>query len=119
MPAGRPSYKWNETDSETVKRLAAVGIKQREIAKAINISPTTLKKYYDEELTTAATKANAAVAGALFKSAMNGSVAAQIFWCKTRLRWSETNHEVHAEDLPRIQCDTIEQSPIHDPYVEQ
>ena len=41
------------------------------------------------ELDTAAIKANAAVAGALYKSALEGSTQAAIWWTKTRTKWSD------------------------------
>ncbi len=83
---------WTDADRAMVRRMARIGIPQDTIAKCMEPPTTveTLERYFKTELREASTKANAAIAGALFKNAMEGNVAAQIFWCKTRLKWRET-----------------------------
>ncbi len=68
-----------------------VGTPHERIAKAMGFSIDTLRKYYREELDTAADKANKAVAGTLFhKATVEKDTTAMIFWMKTRARWRET-----------------------------
>lgn len=87
----RPRYEPTQKDREKVTSLAAVGIPQVDIATVLGIDTKTLRKHYRQELDESATKANGAVAGKLYSSAMSGNVSAQIFWCKTRMGWRETN----------------------------
>ncbi len=98
-----PKRVWTDTDRAMVRRMSMIGIPQETIAQCMEPPTTveTLEKYFRAELNETATKANAAVAGALFKNAMSGNVAAQIFWCKTRLRWKET-FEVETNAGPAI-----------------
>jgi hypothetical protein len=85
-----PRPRLNPTDEQRkiVKTMSAVGIPQDEIARLIGIrSPKTLRKHFWGELDRGATDANASVAGALFKQAMGGNVAAQKFWLQSRAGW--------------------------------
>ena len=84
----RPKLDPTDEQRKKVKTLSAVGIPQDEIARHIGIrSPKTLRKHFREELDRGATDANASVAGALFKEAMGGNVAAQKFWLQSRAGW--------------------------------
>ena len=85
----------DEKGRKKVRSLAAVGIPQNEIAAVLGIDKKTLGKYYRQEIDESMTMANAAVAGKLYAAAMAGSVSAQIFWCKTRLKWRETDRVEH------------------------
>lgn len=90
-------------DRETVSKLAAVGIPQKDIATVLGIDAKTLRKHYRNELDKAMTEANAAVAGKLYNAAMAGSVPAMIFWCKTRMGWRETGTlEISQKDIKLI-----------------
>ncbi len=70
------------------------GIPHHEIARVIGISEPTLRKYYRDELETAAIIANAAVANSLYRKATSDThpqaVTAAIFWLKTKAGWKET-----------------------------
>jgi hypothetical protein len=71
--------------------MTAGGIEQEHIASVIGISGPTLRKHYRREIAVGAHEANAKVIGALLANATTGkNVIAQIWWTKTRLRWSET-----------------------------
>lgn len=95
-PVGRPPHVPTLESRAQVERMAAVGITHEQIGLFLGItSVETLKKYYRKELDEAKTKADVAVAGALYKSAIKGNVSAQIFWCKTRLGWRETTNIEH------------------------
>ena len=99
---GRPAYKADDKTKKAVNSLSAVGTTQEDIAEILKIDLKTLRKYYRHELDTAAVSANASVAGALYKNAMNGNVSAQIFWCKTRLKWRETDSINDNEDVKPV-----------------
>jgi len=92
MPA--KAHKPTDKLRKMVKDYSAVGTPQDDIAKVIGIDRNTLAKHYREELDTAATKANAAVAGKLYSQCMAGNTSAMIFWLKTRARWRETDNNV-------------------------
>lgn len=95
---------------EKVKSYAAVGITQADIATVLDIDEKTLRKYYREELDTAAVKANATIGGALFNKAKGGDTAAMIWWTKTRMRWSEKTEVEHSGnlDLTHIESEYVE-----------
>ena len=88
---GRPPIKRDEEIAKRVKQYVAVGIPRDDVARIVGIGENTLLKLYAPEMTTAAAEANASVAGMLFQQCKEGNVAAQIFWLKTRARWSEKN----------------------------
>lgn len=89
-----PAYKPTKQDRERVETMAGVGISENDISLVLDISDKTLRKYYARELRIGHIKANSAVAAALFKKATGDgpqSVAAAIFWCKTRMGWRDPN----------------------------
>ena len=95
-----PSHRSTEQTRKTVRAMSAYGIPQAKIAMCLDISCDTLQKHYRRELTTASAEANAKVAEALFKKATGDgaqSVAAAIFWLKTRARWKETVVNEHVD----------------------
>jgi hypothetical protein len=100
--SSRNHYSFEPTPEQrrTVEMLSAMGVPQEKICLLIlskrgkPIDLKTLRKYFRLELDTGSTKANQAVAGALYKKAIDPdggspSVTAAIFWLKTRARWSE------------------------------
>ena len=89
----RPAFVANNAMRQKVRTLAGFGVPQEDIAKIIGCAPKTLRKRFREELDRGAAEANAMVAGYLFASAKAGSVAAQIFWLKTRANWREGKRE--------------------------
>lgn len=96
-----------------VEALASCGIPQQKICDVIGIkAEATLRKHYGTILKTAEPKANAMVAQSLFKKATgNGasSVAAAIFWLKTRAGWSEKNRvELTGADGGAIEVESTE-----------
>ena len=95
---GRPVYNRTESDAKNVEALVIAGVPQSRIARVLKISEPTLRKHYREELDISKAKANAIVSQALFKSAKDGNVTAQIFWLKTQAGWREKNHlEINKE----------------------
>lgn len=89
-------YEPTAESRRTVETMAAFGIPQDEIAKCLKIARGTLLKHYAEELDTAATRANSAVAKSLFINATEkGNTTAQIFWLKCRAGWKEAPVDVN------------------------
>ena len=89
---GRPPYVPSDKEKVQVKTLAGMGIRDYEIARVMQISEPTLRKYFAHELEVGHIEANAKVAQSLFKSATNAdkpNVVAQIFWLKCRAGWKE------------------------------
>tara|TARA_R100000657_G_C4656002_1_gene100021 strand:+ start:214 stop:660 length:447 start_codon:yes stop_codon:yes gene_type:complete len=100
---GRPEYNRTESDAKNVEALVIAGVPQSRIARVLKISEPTLRKHYREELDISKAKANAIVSQALFKSAKDGNVTAQIFWLKTQAGWREKNHlEITGKDGEKL-----------------
>lgn len=94
--------------------MAAYGIPELDIARVLSIDAKTLRKHYRDELDTGHVKATAKVAESLYRKAIGDghqSVAAAIFWLKTRGRWRETpqRHEVSMYDLAKLSDDELDQ----------
>ena len=101
---GNQPFVPTEKERQQVERMVGLGLTQEQIAKILNIAESTLKKYFREELDNGEAKANSAVAQNLFGIATSreqGSVAAAIFWMKTRGKWKEINHHAHGGDNDR------------------
>src|SRR5487761_2536839 len=91
-----------------VEAYAACGTTHPEICNLIGISDNTLQKYYRTELDIARPKAVANVAMSLYRKATGEgpqSVAAAIFWLKTRAGWKETQIIAGDSDLPPVKMD--------------
>ncbi len=96
-----------------VEAMAGCGISEVDIAAVTNIAPKTLRKHFRVELDTGHIKANAKVAGNLYRIA-NGNgreaVTAAIFWLKTRAGWSEPvtlrHYPVGSKELQMLAAQT-------------
>jgi hypothetical protein len=93
--AGGNKFTPTEEQRKMVTLAAAVGLPHEDIAEALHVSRNTLVKYFGEELSLGALRANLKVASNLFKIAtadppQPGTVLAAIFWAKTRMRWRST-----------------------------
>lgn len=89
---GRPAYQPTEKDRAQVRMLSGMGVPDYDIAKVMQISAPTLRKYFAHELEVGHIEANAQVARSLYKQAtdpVKPNVTAAIFWLKTRARWTE------------------------------
>lgn len=92
MPAGRPALVPKADQRKIVESLAAFGVPVTDIAKSIGISPPSIRRLYRHELDTAHIRANAKVAGNLFRMATGTgreAAACAMFWMKTRCGWQE------------------------------
>lgn len=92
--------KFEPTDAqrELVETLSGYGVPQADIARLIKVSLGTLHAYFREDLDVGMAKANAAVAGNLFRQATKddpSAVRAAIFWSKARMGWREVAQEVN------------------------
>lgn len=99
---GRPAHEPTAETRKKVESYAAIGILEEDIAKVIGVCPKVLRKYYRDQLDLSFAKANAAVAGNLYKIATGNSqqaVIAAIFWCKTRMGWRDVSTDGGAQRL--------------------
>ncbi|HTH99105.1 MAG TPA: hypothetical protein VL574_16930 [Stellaceae bacterium] len=104
--------KFEPTDEQrkTARAMAAYGIPHPDIATVFEIDAKTLRKHFRRELTVGSIEANAKVGESLFNQAIGRfqtidgkvtvitepSVAAAIFWMKTRVPgWSEKTSVIH------------------------
>lgn len=91
---GRPPHKPTSEQRAQVEALTACGVSQAAISRIIGVDQKTLHVHYRDELDLGLDKANAQVAGKLFRTAMGnspGALTAMIFWLKTRARWRTTD----------------------------
>ena len=109
-------------DPGKVEALAGFGLSPAEIARVLKVEQNVLLASYTDELETGHLKANARVAEALYRKALGEgreSVAAAIFWLKTRAKWKETvvaevRHDA-ADPLTALLLDVAENGKrIHD-----
>lgn len=94
--AGRPSFKPTDEQRKTVRAMVAYGVPLDDVSSVIGIDRKTLSKHFPEEIANAAAEANAKVAQALYRQAVDqGNTTAQIFWLKTKAGWKETQAFEH------------------------
>jgi hypothetical protein len=101
---GNQPFVPTDKDRQQVERMVGFGLTQEQICKIIGISENTLRKYFADELENGVSRINSAVAQNLFAIATSrdpGSVAAAIFWMKTRAQWKEVNHHALGGDNDR------------------
>ena len=94
---GRPAFQITPEIIQKTERLAAQGLTQVQISACLGINPVTLidkKRYYSNfanAIKNGRAKGIGTITNALFESAQNGSVPAQIFYLKNRDQdnWSD------------------------------
>jgi hypothetical protein len=91
----KPPFEPTQEQRDQVFSMAAQGMRREDIARALRIGQTTLRKYFREELETSSIKANATIGSKLFENAKNGDVVAMCFWLTFRAGWKETNIGQH------------------------
>lgn len=90
----RSSIPRTEKHAKDVMLLTSFGITAPEIAEYLDMSVDTLRKLYSREIAIANTNATHKVATRLYhKAVVQDDLKAQIFWLKTRARWSEKDQE--------------------------
>lgn len=101
---GRPPFEPTPEQRGQVTTLRANGLTVKQIATALEISVTTLEKYFKPELAKAYDKTYAYVVGKLMQNIRKGDRASIFFWLKTRAHWTETHKHEHGgnPDAPPI-----------------
>lgn len=80
-----------------MRELSAFGIPQDRIAERLDISAKTLREHYSPEVDSAKDEANLSVYKTAFALATSGECPAMtMFWCKTRMGWSEKVQVEHS-----------------------
>lgn len=115
MARGRPPFVIDEAVLKKAETFAAQGLTQQQIADSLGIHIATLmrKKKEISELSEAIkrgeAKGLASITNALFQSARDGNVTAQIFYLKNRdpERWKDRRHidETHRFKRPEAEID--------------
>ena len=77
-----PPFRPSSEQRERVGVLAASGLSEDAIARALDISRPTLRKHFREEMLTERAERRAQVLLAMYKAAIRGNVAAQKAWLK-------------------------------------
>lgn len=95
-----PTHKPTTEMMAQVEALSGYGVRHDEISSYLGIDPKTLRKHYREQLDKGTIKANVSVARTLHKQALDGNIAACIFWLKARAGWRE-NQQVPSQNVPQ------------------
>ena len=86
---GRKPFIPTAEQRRLVETMSGYGTPQEGIALIINIDLKTLRLRFRRELDLGVTKANSEVGKSLYNMAVNGNIAAAIFWTKARMGWRE------------------------------
>jgi hypothetical protein len=86
---GNPQHKPTDEQRKQVQAMSGYGVPQEDIATVLDIDPKTLRLHYRRELDLGSINATAKIGETLYRQAMNGNVAAAIFWMKARAGWRE------------------------------
>lgn len=87
---GSPGFRPSPEQSKQVSKMAALGLKPKEIAIVLNINAKLLAQYYQYELKSAAIRTNVRVAKVALDMALSGqSETMTKFWLKARAGWQE------------------------------
>ena len=79
-PEGRPPYAPTQEARRLVEVLRANGVALETIARFLNVSVPTTRKYFKVELSHGHEHIQARMGAALVKAALNGHVGAMCFW---------------------------------------
>lgn len=87
------SGQWVPTseDRDAIECMLIAGLTQERIAAVMKVRTDTLRLHCSEQITNGGQGSHNAVISALYRNAIGGNVAAQIFYLKTRCRWRETD----------------------------
>ena len=80
MSRGRPQFQPTPEQRSQCAILSAGRVSEADIAAVFGITRPTLHKHFADELTTGAAQRNAAVLEQLYRTAMDGNVAALRLW---------------------------------------
>jgi hypothetical protein len=86
----RHPFRPTDEQRRQILTMTGFGIRQDEMATALQIDKKTLQKHFRRELDTGMTEANVRVVQALYNNAVKlNSVTAQVWWTKARMGWKE------------------------------
>lgn len=92
----KPSHQPAEETKRQIETLSGFGLTQDQIALVIGLSPPTLRKYYEHEISSGKAKACAQIAKTLFQQATKAdkpNMSAAIFWLKCQAGWKENQDD--------------------------
>jgi len=88
---GRPRFEPTDEQRAMVERAAGLGFTQDKICALLGgMSKHTLENHFREELDRGMALIHYKVGDSLVQNALNGNVAAQLFYLKTQCGWKET-----------------------------
>lgn len=109
--AGQPPFKPTDEEREQVKKFAAAGITQYQMALLVRhgIDENTLVKHFKREIEAGRAAAHFKVGGTLYNKAVNErDTTAMIWYTKTQMGWKETKVNEHTgKDGDTIQFQDI------------
>lgn len=97
-PPGQAPYIPSDHTREQIARMQEIGLTHDQMGAILGVSADTLERHYKAELAQGHSRMTYNVANNLYRMATGtdkGSVAAAIFWMKTKGRWRETNRLEH------------------------
>ena len=94
--------KFSQKDALLVMLMSAGGATQQNMARELNISRTSLRRYFDYEIKNAREYLNSRVFGAMFKNAMAGHFGAQKWWSQIMMGWKETSAVEHSGEITAV-----------------
>lgn len=97
--SGRKPYKPTDEQRAFVSIGIAGGFRIEDVAGALKIDTKTLRKHFPDEVRHAKTVRNVRIVSALYKSAEEGNVTAQIYLTKTQLGWREVTRLEHSGSI--------------------
>lgn len=113
----REAFKATDKQIKEVTKLASYGLKDEDIASFLEVSESTIKKYFAEYLKLGRAKGKGDLAGAAMRMALSGMYPAMtIFMCKVRLGWKDNYEAEEPKDkgLKRYTVELIPKSTRND-----
>lgn len=100
--AGRKPFVPTDLERKQVEAMSGHGIPQEQIAVLVRngIDVDTLRIHFKKELILGKAKNNVKAGQTLFQRGINGDTTALIFWCKTQMKWSETQNIEYSSGIP-------------------
>ncbi len=99
MPA---AVKITAEDRVKVERMAAIGMRDEDIAQVLGIGEATVQRRLRAELARGRAKASMAVMGTAYQLATSGRCpAATFFWLKCRAKWREVDRGIAPAEAPK------------------
>ncbi len=91
----RPPFEPTAQERKQVESMAGYGVPHEGIACMIRdgIDEKTLRKRFRRELDVGKAKAHSKIGQTLFQQAMNGNIAAAIWFSKAQMGWKETGRQ--------------------------